>query len=90
MDSIISNEKKCYLTGSLIYLEKHHCMNGVANRKKADKDGLWVWLNHDVHVAVHNTRPDLKLKLKQIAQQKYEETHTREQWMKRYGKNYLG
>lgn len=90
MKSIISNERKCYLTGSHIQLEKHHIMNGVSFRKKAEKDGLWVYLNHDVHYAVHNTRPDWRLMLKQIAQAEFEKTHTREEWMKRYGKNYLG
>ena len=89
MQSIISNEKRCYLTGSKFKLEKHHCMNGAAYRKKAEHDGLWVWLNADVHRAVHSNRPDWKRELKRIAQEAYERTHTREEWMHRYHKNYL-
>lgn len=87
--SIISNEKVCYLSGRSDELERHHCMNGAAYRRKAEQDGLWVWLNREVHYAVHNYRPDLKRKLKCIAQETYERTHSREEWMKRYHKNYL-
>ena len=88
-DSIISTEKVCFLTGSRINLERHHCMNGVAYRRKAEADGLWVWLNADVHKAVHNHRPDLQRYLKRVAQEAYERTHSREEWMHRYHKNYL-
>lgn len=89
-ESIISNEPVCYLTGSRINLERHHCMNGVSQRKKAEEDGLWVWLNHDVHFAVHNHRPELRNYLKKVAQEAYERTHSRDEWMRRYHKNYLG
>ena len=89
MQSIISNDKKCYISGYTHNLEKHHCMNGTASRKKADEDGLWVWLNHDIHMAVHSYRPDWKRELKAIAQTAYEKTHSRDEWMARYHKNYL-
>ena len=46
MKSIISDAKKCYICGSVHDLEKHHCVFGTASRKKADRDGLWVYLCH--------------------------------------------
>ena len=89
MKSIISNERKCYISGFTHNLDKHHCMNGSAYRRKSEQDGLWVYLNHDIHMAVHSYRPDLKRELKAVAQQAYERTHTHEEWMERYHKNYL-
>ena len=44
MKSIIQKEKECYLCGSTLNLEKHHCIHGTAGRKLADKYGLTVWL----------------------------------------------
>lgn len=95
MKSIIQDEKRCYFTG---YegpgLHKHHCVHGTANRKLADEDGLWVWLRWDFHIAdsphrtPHNDA-EIDLMLKRTAQKKYEETHSHEEWMERYGRNYL-
>lgn len=93
-DSILQKEKKCWLTGYTgPGLHKHHIMNG-ANRRLAEEDGLWIWLKWDRHIAdsPHNTpHNDAKTDLfyKRLAQRKYEETHTREDWMKRYGRNFL-
>ena len=82
------DEKKCYLTGSTINLDKHHIFNGP-NRNWSDKEGLWVWLNHDVHMAVHQNRPDLAMKLKRAGQMAYEKEHTREEFVEHVRKNYL-
>lgn len=91
--SIIADYEKtgarCYYTGSRTELERHHCMNGTSQRVKAEQDGLWVWLTHDIHMKVHNERSDWKYELKRVAQKAYEKTHTRSEWMNRYHKNYL-
>lgn len=88
--SIISNARKCYVCGSEYDLEKHHCIFGTANRSKADSDGLWVYLCHRDHQAVHNQDIWEKKALQEIAQTKYEEkTGSREDFIKRYGKSYL-
>ena len=88
--SIISNDRRCYICGSNWNLEKHHCLFGTANRKKADKDGLWVYLCHDCHNRVHTDIPFHKYNLKQIAQKawqlKYGDTDA---FIDRYGRNYL-
>lgn len=89
--SIISNERECFICKNTLSLHKHHIMNG-SDRKNAEQDGLWVYLCPQCHNmsdhAVHFNR-EADLRLKRIAQTEYEKTHTREQFMKRYRRNYL-
>lgn len=91
MKSIIQDKKECFISGSKYELQEHHIFFGK-NRKLSEKYGLKVWLKLYYHtgsnVAVHN---NIKLDndLKQIAQKKFEEEHTREEFMKIFGKNYL-
>lgn len=92
--SILQDERKCFLTGYTgPGLHKHHCMNGP-DRQHAEEDGLYIYLRWDYHIAdsqndtPHNNR-DTDLFYKRMAQRKYEESHTRDEWMARYGRNYL-
>ena len=91
--TILQDEKKCLFTGDTNGLHKHHVFNGP-NRRLSEQDGLWVWLRWDHHIensphrTPHNSA-DVDLMLKKFAQRKYEETHTREEFMARYGRNYL-
>lgn len=86
-----ADTSKCYLTGLTTHLDRHHCMPGTANRRKAEEDGLWVMLNHDIHMYLHNTSEGRKklTELEKEAQRCYEKAHSHEEWMKRYKKNYL-
>ena len=92
-ESIIQFHKQCLVCGSYGKLEKHHVLFGTPRRKYADEDGLWVWLCPEHHrgtYGVHGKEGhDLDLTLKRVAQRAYEETHTREEWLKRYRRNYL-
>lgn len=63
-------------------------MFGTSNRKNSEKYGLKVWLCHFHHRGVHMNR-DSALELIRIAQSKFEETHTREEFMAIFGKNWL-
>ena len=47
-ESIMQTEKRCYLTGAEVWLDKHHVFTGP-RRKAADKWGCWVWLRADYH-----------------------------------------
>lgn len=94
MQSILQTEKACYLSGySGSWLDRHH-VYGAANRKVSEANGFWVWLRHDRHIAgspyatPHNNR-DVDLHLKRACQEKYEETHTREEFIRLIGKSYL-
>lgn len=88
-NSVMQKDKVCYICGTTRHLEKHHCMNG-ANRKKADKDGLWVWLCRDCHTGHRGVHQNAGLmrELKAQAQTIYEYDHSHEEWMKEYGRNY--
>lgn len=94
MDSILQTEKVCYITGQTNNLHKHHIFFGNPNRKISEDNGFWVYLAGYLHnqssIGVHGKDGrELDLMLKQHCQRKYEETHTREEFMKLIGKNYL-
>ena len=92
MKSIIQKEKECYICGSKNNLHLHHIFFGTANRKISDENGFTCYLCHQHHngqlASVHfNKKMDLMLK--EICQKVYELRHTREEFMKLIGKNYL-
>lgn len=71
-----------------------HIFFGHANRKISEEQGFWVYLAPWLHNAsadgVHGKNGrELDLLLKRHAQAKFEETHTREEFMALIGKNYL-
>lgn len=91
-------DRTCYLCMLLdnnytqhIILQEHHIFGGP-NREHSEETGLKVYLCPDHHtmgrLAVHNCQETMDL-LHKIGQRKYEETHTREEFMKLFGKNYL-
>lgn len=91
MKSIINNEKLCLICGTTKGLHKHHVFFGV-NRKHADQDGLWVYLcgrHHNLSNEGVHFNKDLDNALKKLGQKKYEETHSRDEFMERYRRNYL-
>lgn len=92
MKSILQTDKVCYFCGRTYGLEKHHIFGGVANRRISERAGLWVWLcGQTCHRGTEGAQYDpWKNKLlKMDAQQAFERTHTRSEWMKLIGKNYL-
>lgn len=87
---IDSNDQRCFYS-KIPTREVHHVMNGNAYRDKADEDGLWIYVTRSRHDWLHNT-PDGKKemkRLKKMAQCEYEKTHSHEEWMRRYHKNYV-
>jgi len=91
MKSIIQTEKRCYLCDRKTYLERHHIFGGTANRKLSEKYGLWVWLCHDCHTGQDGAQydKDKNRLLKMDAQMAFEQTHSREEWMRIIRKNYI-
>lgn len=93
MRSILQDKKESYISGSTYNLEEHHIFFGTANRKVSEKNGLKVWLTAEEHRGTYGVHGkfgrNLDLKLKQDAQRKYEENHTREEFIKLIGKSYL-
>lgn len=104
-NSILQNRKECALCRrelELWYmpwlplpsegLERHHVMHGTANRSKAEKWGMWVWLCHKHHTegkdAVHQNR-EMDLALIRMGQRVFEGKYDHATWMREFGKNYL-
>lgn len=91
MKSILQSEKECYICHTLYDIEEHHVYYGSANRRQSTRWGLTLWLCHEHHTGnsgVHFNK-DLDTELKQMAQAKFEETHTREEFHQIFGKSYL-
>ena len=91
-DSILidSSDHRCFYSKKPT-TEVHHVMNGTADRPKADEDGLWIYVTRSRHDWLHNTSDGKKemRRLKVLAQQAYEKTHSHAEWMRRYHKNYV-
>ena len=99
MKSIIQSKKECFIcrtnydVETITGLHEHHIFEGIGRRKQSEKYGLKVWLCHRHHTtdprySVHYQKA-LDLDLKKRAQQKFEETHTREEFIEHFIKSYL-
>lgn len=90
-ESLISNEKACFICGTTRNINLHHIFFGTSNRKQSDKYGMWVYLcveHHTGRNGVHFNK-NLDLEIKQMAQKKFEETHTRDEFRAIFGKSWL-
>lgn len=88
---IIQKEKECFVCRSTQNLQEHHIFYGTANRRMSEMHGMTVWLcqmHHTGNRGVHFDKA-LDTKLKEIGQKKFEETHSREEFIKVFGRNYL-
>lgn len=69
-----------------------HIIYGTANRRLSEKYGLKVWLcakHHNMSKdGVHQNR-ELDLRLKQLAQKRFEEEYPNESFLKIFGRNYI-
>lgn len=93
MQSIIQKTEQCYFCGSRYNLETHHIFFGNPGRKISDKNGFTVRLCADCHkwnrLSPHRNRKT-DLVLKKTCQQAYEaQGHSREEFIKLVGRNYL-
>ena len=92
MKSIIQDRKECIICGSW-NVEDHHIFFGPAKRKLSEIYGLKVWLcptHHRLTNGVHGKNGHkLDMELKQLGQKAFEWEHTREEFIERFGKNYL-
>lgn len=89
--SIISDCQRCYKCGTIFNLHKHHIYGG-ANRKVSEAQGFYVYLcagHHNMSDEGVHFDKDFDLELKQECQRKYEEEHTRDEFMELIGRNYL-
>lgn len=89
----------CYLCMKLdqiykihAYIEEHHVIPGNPGRRICEENGLKVYLCAPHHrsspAAVHENHENMRL-IQKDAQAAYERTHSHEQWMELFGRNYL-
>ena len=88
MGSIMQTEKECFVTGSTVNLDKHHCFHGP-RRKAAERYGCWIWLRHDLHMGLHQKNTELDRMIKRACQTRFEEIYSHEEFMNVFGKSYL-
>lgn len=86
--SIMQDDRYCYITGHTARLDRHHVFGG-SRRKAAEKWGCWVWLDHEIHMALHSTNPELQQQLKQECQERFEDLYGHDVFMRVFGKSYL-
>ena len=87
---LVEDQDHCIICGKDV-IHRHHVFFGSSNRKNADEDGYWVPLCQPHHTGKHGVHfySPLDLKLKRYAQEHFEQTQTREAFIRRYGKSYL-
>lgn len=90
-DSIMQNNRECFITGSTTRLHKHHCFSG-GRRQASEKWGCWVWLRYDWHnganYGVHFNH-DLDIRLKRQCQEQFERLYGHDKFMQVFGKSWL-
>ena len=91
MKSILQEDTDyCFVCGRY-GTEIHHIFFGTSNRKMSDKYGCVVGLCYEHHRGnrgVHHNR-ELDLELKRMAQRRFQEIYTEEQFLAVFGRNYL-
>lgn len=88
--SIIQTEQECYLCHTTKDLQVHHCICGTANRKKSEQFGLKVYLCAHHHRLAHSNL-SLHWRFLILGQKAFEDEYgDREEFIKLFGRNYLG
>jgi len=91
MHSIIqTDDDRCFLCRSAYGTDWHHIFGGP-NRKLSEEDGLKIRVCRYCHEQIHEGKNSkaLMTALHKLGQTKYEATHSREEFMERYGRNWL-
>lgn len=83
--------RECYICKTTSNLERHHILGGPL-RKISEREGFTVYLCHWHHneppMGIHHNRKAMDA-LRAECQREYEKSHTREEWMRLIGRNYL-
>ena len=83
-------DRRCFLCGSRRNLERHHAFFG-ARRKASERYGMVVDLCMEHHRGRRGPHQDrgTDLLIKRYCQRKFEETHSRDEFIRIFGRNYL-
>ena len=93
MESVIQQEKECWVCKNTIGLHSHHILYGTASRRMSELYGLKVWLcgkHHNMSNEGVHFNKELDLQLKRLAQEYYEANYgCRLDFIDTFGRNYL-
>lgn len=68
--------------------QTHHCIFGK-NRKHSEEYGLKVRMCGKCHRRLHDEDEEMAMKYRRMAQECFEQHHSRAEFMKIFGRNYL-
>lgn len=90
MKSIIQGKKECLICGTTYGLHLHHIYFGPY-RQVSDRNGFTCYLCAAHHIGPYGVHYDPRIdrEIKRRCQSKYEETHTRKEFMALIGRNYI-
>lgn len=90
MKSILQDKKECLICGSTYGLHLHHIYFGPY-RQVSDRNGFTCYLCAAHHIGPYGVHYDPRIdrEIKRRCQSKYEETHTRQEFMALIGRNYI-
>lgn len=88
LKSILTDDfEHCYICGSQAQ-QWHHIFNKY-DKKRSEKFGLLIPLCARCHMKIHDSDEATNKIIKRTAQMKFELIHSKEEWMKEFGKNYI-
>lgn len=73
-------------------LHKHHIFEGTALRRISEAEGFFVWLcpqHHEFSALSAHTDMETRRSLQREAQRRYEEYHSRDEFIRLIGRSYL-
>lgn len=91
MNSIISNDRQCYVCGTRMNLHKHHIFYGTGNRKLSEKYGCWIYLcayHHNMSDKGVHFNKKLDNELKSLCQREFEKRY-KENFLTVFGRNFI-
>lgn len=90
---MLSRTRNCIVCGQANNLHRHHIFYGRANRQNSEKYDLTCWLcveHHEGMSGVHGKYGEnLNAALKKMGQIEFEKTHSREEFIEIFGRNYI-
>ena len=82
--------EQCFFCDRWGYMQTHECIGGNGRRQLSIRYGLQVKLCDTCHREItDNVRLDRVQELKQWGQRKFEQEHSRDDFLKLFGRNYL-
>lgn len=90
-ESIMGESECCYRCAKILPPEemaRHEVYMGNPNRKTSKACGFWISVCPDCHEMYHSDK-ELRKQLARDCQQKFELSHTREEFMELIGRSYL-